>query len=281
MEPQGLQKAGMTLESPVTIHVETIRLRSILSLMLLGTGLDYELRQGLVVVIASRDKELITRRYPIGDLAYEKSAEGRRFAPEPLIALLRENDGYGAIIGGGILYKQSGPIELDEEAQTLVITQTIDAHALIAARLADLRQIKRQYAAKGDIDFPTLERIVAKHAGYVPFHQLLENKIVWVEVDKADGVRFTIDERTFDSLYEVLQFLQQQSDNVLRPGILLSRDGSRGTVDEATLAAMEYFCRNYDVDLFAFKSAWPRRGAFEAQPFRAFKSTRSPYADEP
>lgn len=281
VEPQGLQKTGLTLESPVTINVDDIRLRTVLNLLFDHLGLDFELRKGLLVVTALRDKELIARLYRLGDLAYEKNGEGTQFMPDPLIALIRDTIGW---VHGGIVslntihYEPRGSIEVIKETQSVVISHTIDAHVIIAARLADLRQVKREYAENGEIDFPHLERIIAWRGGWFP-PERLRNDIVSVKTDNPDGP-VTIDDQAFGNLDEAMQFLDQRSDKTLLPGILLFGENAWGiNDDESVYARLESFCQARDIDLFVNRNT-SRRGLLTVQPFRAFKSSRSPYVDE-
>ncbi|MFN0051633.1 MAG: DUF4974 domain-containing protein [Planctomycetales bacterium] len=268
-----LPNAGATLNTPATINLSGIRARSVLNLLREELGLDFEIRDRMVVVVPRRSEPLITRRYAIGDLAFQITEGKTEFIPEQLVKKItyKLRPYYGHFSGQPPL---PGLIEVDEGNHVVVISQTpLSMHALIATMLGHFRHIKRLHGHEGNIDFPRLERLVAWHAGFFPKERLREDAILI----KA-AITFRIGERTYDNVQDVMMYLEQLPVNAFRSGVVLSDPYDWGLGNnEPIVESLEAFCRERDIDLFV------RR--FDEHVgiglFRAVKSSASPYVDEP
>lgn len=93
VDPESLQGVDKTLQSPITLNLEGVKLKTALKLILNQLGLTYSVHEGLLSITAPDDKQqLETRIYPVADLA---------IIP---IALL----GFGGGMGGGMMGGMGG-----------------------------------------------------------------------------------------------------------------------------------------------------------------------------
>jgi len=149
LDMQALDTAGVTTDTPVTIDVEKVSLRSALALVLDALELTYTIRDEVLLITTDEEVEmmLVTRLYPIKDLvaAERHATAGVRDA----------NSGprkYGAAVDrildvvtftiepttwvevGG-----TGSIGYMPQFQGMVVSQTLDVHSEIEELLAMLR----------------------------------------------------------------------------------------------------------------------------------------------
>lgn len=149
LDTQALDTAGVTTDTPVTIDVEKVSLRSALALFLDALELTYTIRDEVLLITTDEEVEmmLVTRFYPIKDLVAAESLA---------TAGVRNANGgprkYGAAVDrildvvtftiepttwvevGG-----TGSIGYMPQFRGMVVSQTLDVHSQIDALLAMLR----------------------------------------------------------------------------------------------------------------------------------------------
>ncbi len=146
----GVASEGVTLETPVSIQVDGIQIKSVLNLILKPLNLEFEYRNG-VVSITSRDRqssELTTRLYPVGEIlnpTFRTLCSGGSTPDQPLKGQL------DAIIqfitttiepNGWTEFGGRGSIRACDSAVGLAVRQTERVHAEIADLLQQLRNFQ-------------------------------------------------------------------------------------------------------------------------------------------
>jgi hypothetical protein len=142
LDPDSLKEAMVEYDDPVTFKGKKLTVRTILKKVLADRGLTYILQEGTIqVVTPQRAREtLVTRAYPVGDLA---SSLDMRFPPlvrrlqilqnvAQLIDLIQNNVEPSSWQANGGL----GTISFYEPTMSLVIRQTAEMHYQLGGALS-------------------------------------------------------------------------------------------------------------------------------------------------
>ncbi|HEX4143425.1 MAG TPA: hypothetical protein VHY91_07735 [Pirellulales bacterium] len=135
-----LEEASIGIDTPVTRNLQDVTLRSGLRLMLGALDLTYIIKDE-VLLITTPDKasnELMTRIYPVGDLATPRNAALGGEDLKPLIAAIV------ATIAPTTWDEVGGPGSIVplSQARSLIVSQTDEVHEQITELLAGLRQAR-------------------------------------------------------------------------------------------------------------------------------------------
>src|SRR5262249_17371567 len=142
LDPDSLKEAMVEYDDPVTFKGKKLTVRTILKKVLADRGLTYIIQEGTIqVVTPQRAREtLVTRAYPVGDLA---SSLDMRFPP--LVRRLQMLQNVAQLIdliqntvepsswqaNGGL-----GTISFYEPTMSLVIRQTAEMHYQLGGALS-------------------------------------------------------------------------------------------------------------------------------------------------
>jgi hypothetical protein len=133
IDEKALEEADMSVDTPITFHLKGTSLRSALRLMLEQLNLAIVVRDEVLQITTNERAEtiLIARSYPVGDLILDDDYD-------PLIAAITSTASPTTWDEGG------GPASVTavDSAQSLVISQTPDAHYRIQDLLRSLRVAK-------------------------------------------------------------------------------------------------------------------------------------------
>lgn len=139
LDNMGLEEEGVSTNTPVSINVEAIPLKSALGIVLESLGLDY-LIEDEVLKITGRDRargpmKLLT--YPVADLVVSSE-------DQPAINFENLVDLITTFVEPDSWAQEGGPAAIHESESTisLVIRQTDAGHAKIRTLLEGLRKIK-------------------------------------------------------------------------------------------------------------------------------------------
>ncbi len=151
IDKRGLDEAGIPSDTPVTIHLHGVSLRSALRLMLYKLELTYRINDGLLIITTPEEAENNPSVcvYPIGDLLQPQRPS--LFSPrnavsetyDELITLITSTiavDSWSDMGG-------SGSIEPLPSQQALVISQTNEAQRDVANLLHVIRELNVQTRA--------------------------------------------------------------------------------------------------------------------------------------
>jgi hypothetical protein len=152
-EEKALSEVGIGTDTPVTINVKGISLRSALRTMLRRLSLAFTVQDGMLCITTPEDAEcqMETKIYPIGDLVLPPNASGQ--SPDDqqadfdsLIDLLSTTvkpQAWDSVGGAGSI----SPYE-NGSALAIVVNQTQEVHEEIEDVLAKLRKIKPEGSGK-------------------------------------------------------------------------------------------------------------------------------------
>ena len=156
IQKQDLEDAGVSVDELIDVHLEEISLQNELDYILKPLNLTYVV-DGDMLLITSRqkaDQMFQTRVYPVGDLcnsgpddyaALETVIRTARLGRWSPVAREQHSSGYPAPrnkAGSSALNWMGGTISEHPQSQSLVITQTYQAHKAIARLLEDLRKAR-------------------------------------------------------------------------------------------------------------------------------------------
>lgn len=157
LDSQALDTAGVTTDTPLTIDVDGISLRSALDLMLHSIECSWCIRDGALLVTTPEEveTELITKVYDAGPLLYFKDKSGQRQRhTEPLIDVITSQiyPTTWTDVGG------TGAIEVLGESA--IISQTGDVQRELGQFLAGMELALKEYQqgvfrAPIDVGLPT------------------------------------------------------------------------------------------------------------------------------
>jgi len=140
LDTKALEEASIGIETPVTRTLQGITLRSALRLMLGALDITYLVKDE-VLLITTPDKasnELVTKIYPVGDLATPRDAKlgGEDF--KPLITAITET------LSMTTWDKVGGPGNIVPlpQARSLIVSQTEEVHEQVSELLTGLRQAR-------------------------------------------------------------------------------------------------------------------------------------------
>ncbi len=148
IDTKALEDVGIATDTPVTVDLKGVILRSALRLMLKKLSLTYLVKDGVLQITTPEeaDNQLETKVYPVADLVLPEGASGEAQADfDSLIDLLTstikpttwdEVGGPGSIMPFGT-------------GMSIVVSQTQDVHEQIDDILAQLRKIKREQGGAG------------------------------------------------------------------------------------------------------------------------------------
>ncbi len=124
-----LDKEGVTVDTPISIHVQSIRLASALSLMLRPYNLTWILENDCLLITSqlAANNHTVTRSYPVGDLAATPEAGAM------LVALAKE-----ILRADGKDLPGDRILSLDS-LQAIVMTHNISAHDRLVRLFEQLR----------------------------------------------------------------------------------------------------------------------------------------------
>jgi RNA polymerase sigma factor (sigma-70 family) len=130
-----LDSHGLSLDTPVTAKLENVSLRTALNLILNDAGMDYTVRDGIIIVTAPSAK-LMQRVYQVADLVVP-TREGKRKEDKliQLITKVIEPESWDS--RGG-----AGTIEFFPLSTSLVVNQTAEVHEQIQQLLKALREFR-------------------------------------------------------------------------------------------------------------------------------------------
>ena len=146
LDTEGGKEARVSAETPITIHVRDISLRSALGLMFRDYALDFSVDSGTLLIGRASyiEKGRILAAYEVGDLTANRD-NPRGVAPQDLAAVVRDycrpttwDDVGGA---GTVECFAAGKVRL------LVSGQSYDAHREIGGLLTTLRTVCKEAAA--------------------------------------------------------------------------------------------------------------------------------------
>ena len=140
LDTKVLEDASIGIETPVTRTLHGVTLRAALRLMLGALDLTYVIKDE-VLLITTPDKasnELVTKIYPVGDLATPRRTARGGEDFKPLIEAIT------ATIAPTTWDPVGGPASIVPlaQARSLVVSQTDDVQQQIAELLAGLRQAR-------------------------------------------------------------------------------------------------------------------------------------------
>jgi hypothetical protein len=132
-DTKALEEAGMGSDTPLTYTQNGVKLRSGLRLLLRPKSLTYVIKDEVLLITTqdAADQELITRTYPVGDLAEQHGAD---ILTEAVTATVAPESWKAA---GGL-----GSIVYVPKAKSFVIAQTHDAHDELLGLLRALRSAR-------------------------------------------------------------------------------------------------------------------------------------------
>jgi len=139
-----LEEASVSADAPVTAHLGTLSLESILGLVLQNLELTYTIRSEVLLITTPEDEEsqLEMRVYPVLDLVTERKAGSNAYVGndfdsliELITSTIKQNSWDD--VGG------PGAIDSSDNAGSLVISQTLIVHRQVERLLASLRRAKR------------------------------------------------------------------------------------------------------------------------------------------
>lgn len=143
MDSKAFEETGIGTDSPVTIDLKGVSLRSALQVVLKKLSLTYEIRGGMLIVTTPEEAEnhLETKVYPVGDLVLPEGAtDGAQADFDSLIDLITSTikPTTWDEVGG------PGSAKVFENRMSIVLSQTQEVHEEIENLLARLREMKRQ-----------------------------------------------------------------------------------------------------------------------------------------
>ena len=166
-----LEEAGVNVDTPVTIHLESMPLESILRVFLKELELDFTVRNSVIMVSTPEDLEspdmMDTRIYPVRDLVARRAA-GSTDDPHRWVA---DYDALLDVIQTTIAPESwvdvGGPgsiMEFDNSG-AIIVSQTRTIHREIEQLFAALRRVKEH---QGISPLPSVERASTRIAGRAP-----------------------------------------------------------------------------------------------------------------
>ncbi len=145
IDRRNIEEAGVAIDRPVSLKVNDIRLRSVLGLILTEAGLDWTVRDE-VLVITTREvaaANTVTRVYDVNELVVQKGDEDRTPHFDELIELIQNEvapESWAVADGPGAVH----PFSVN--GCRLVVRQTPKAHYEIAKLLEELSSTARDPA---------------------------------------------------------------------------------------------------------------------------------------
>lgn len=139
-----LEDFGIGLDTPITVHVDAIPLRSALNLLLKPLDLSWSIQNGVLLVstVEELETKLTTKAYPVGDLTKIVVDDVESHAYKSLIDVVTatiEPDSWDRIGGPGSIKGLYG---------ALVVSQTREVHEELDRLLKGLRSIHRGLQAE-------------------------------------------------------------------------------------------------------------------------------------
>ncbi|QDT24943.1 hypothetical protein Enr10x_02370 [Gimesia panareensis] len=167
LDTRGLNEVGLTPESPITIEVEGIQLKSVLNLMLMPLDLAYTVKDEVLVITSDTRAQgkQTTRTYPVADLVVPIPMAGPVPAGEKLPILSASAVNFESLIE--IIESSAQPrsweriggtssIRSYDPTLSLVIRQSSEGHQAVEELLTQLR---RQQDFQVDVETRFLENI--------------------------------------------------------------------------------------------------------------------------
>ena len=154
LDTKGLEEDGIATDSPVTIRVQNVSLRSALRLALHHTSpeLVFEVHPNMLRITTDSAQSLALRIYPIGDLCATEDAAARL---QRVITESVTPDSWDSYGGLGVISR------LGVRQQSLVIRQYNQTHGQIEALLKKLRAV-RKTTGDASSEPPTPEAMVLR-----------------------------------------------------------------------------------------------------------------------
>jgi len=155
IDTRGLDDAGITSDTPVTVHLRGVSLRSALRLMLRKQGLTYRIDGGLLTITTPEEAENkpSVRIYPVADLLYPPRPSlfsARNDVSESYDALIKlitatiSMDSWSDVGG-------AGSIEPLPSRRALVISQTDETQRDVANLLRVIRELRARTRADDNV----------------------------------------------------------------------------------------------------------------------------------
>jgi hypothetical protein len=146
LDRAAVEEEGITTDTPVSIHVETVGLDDALSLMLSQLNLTWHVKNDVIVITSQIQaaNDLRALCYPVGDLVVLSDGKDRWSVYQcELLDLIQEavSPNSWSCVGG------AGTIEYFAPSQCLMVSQTTGVHEQIPALLAWLRESNERLAA--------------------------------------------------------------------------------------------------------------------------------------
>ena len=148
IDSKALEDAGIGTDSPVTVDLKGVSLRSALRLMLKKLSLTYIIKGGVLQITTPEeaDNQLETKVYPVGDLVLPEGASGEDEADfDSLIDLITSTIKPTSWdeVGG------PGSIMPFENRMSIVVSQTQDVHEEIEDMLGATPQNQTRAGRQG------------------------------------------------------------------------------------------------------------------------------------
>lgn len=156
IDGRALEDINMEIDTPITLNLAGVSLKSALRRMLADLDLTYVIRDEVLLITTPEEAEmqLATKLYPVTDLVKFKDSSGEAWADyDSLISLLTatvQPECWGDVGGPGAI----GPMSLPGK-EVLAIRQTEEVHDEIANLLARLRGMAQP---REDGELPVRER---------------------------------------------------------------------------------------------------------------------------
>lgn len=135
LDVRALEDYGIGSDTPVTVQIEGVSVRSLLNLTLRDLDLDWRVREGVLIISTPEalESQLVTQAYPVDDLARLGGANGIYDYDSLIAAMTRvvAPDSWDSVGGPGAIQAIYG---------SLVVSQVRDVHDRVAQVLDGLRQ---------------------------------------------------------------------------------------------------------------------------------------------
>jgi hypothetical protein len=161
LDKKALDDVGISTDTPVTINLRGVPLRSALNLMLRGLGLTRMIQDDVLLITTPEEQDcrLVRKVYDVSDLVVCRDEHGFLWDDyDTLIDVITTTlmPPSGCTLGdppGGIVGASLG------RAKVLVVLQTYDVHSQIVSLLAEVRQLAKKYP---DAPIPLRSRPIPK-----------------------------------------------------------------------------------------------------------------------
>lgn len=211
IERGALDDVGLGTDTPVTITLKDISLRSLLRLMLHELDLTYIVRDEVLMITTPEQAEncRCTRLYQVSDLATPLQPVPIETEPRSRFQVLR--DVITAVIAPDSWYHVggAGAISVHDAWGVLAVSQTDEVHERIEALLATIRRTRQ--ADGGEPGAATAVRIPMRDSKYASIERALDTQVAFEFTDAPLGeivdylsdreqIQIVIDRRALDDV---------------------------------------------------------------------------------